>query len=131
MTLSATSTLAFDITNLLTKDLVALGNNGLTLNGGTLALVLSESGFDYTQTYHLVSGVSSLSGDGFGFVTGISSNFTPSFSFNIGGGFYDLSFTPVPEPSAVAVAMGLLGLIGFRERRKGAAARSVSRLVMA
>lgn len=131
LTLSGTSTLAFDITNLLIKDLVALGNNGLTLNGGTLALVLSESGFDYTQTYHLVSGVSSLSGDGFGFVTGISSNFTPSFSFNIGGGFYDLSFTPVPEPSAVAVAMGLLGLIGFRERRKGAAARSVSRRVMA
>ena len=31
-------------------------------------------------------------------------------------GFYEI--VPVPEPSSVATVLGLLGLIGWRERRK-------------
>ncbi len=42
--------------------------------------------------------------------------FAPGFSA-FTGGFGEV--VPVPEPSSVAVAMGLLGLIGWRERRKG------------
>ena len=33
------------------------------------------------------------------------------------------NLVPVPEPSAVAVAMGLLGLVGWRERRNAAVSR--------
>ena len=34
---------------------------------------------------------------------------------------------PVPEPSSVATVLGLLGLVGWRERRKGQAARRMER----
>ena len=37
---------------------------------------------------------------------------------------------PVPEPSSVAVAMGLLGIIGWRERRKTLQAREMERRVL-
>ncbi len=38
--------------------------------------------------------------------------------------------SPVPEPSTVAVAMGLLGLVGWRERRKSSLARQATRLAV-
>ncbi len=46
---------------------------------------------------------------------------TGAFSANgfVGAG----EIVPVPEPSAVAVAMDLIGLIGWRERRTSARAR--------
>ena len=42
--------------------------------------------------------------------------FFPGFSAFTAGG----EVTPVPEPGAVATALTLLGLIGWRERRKAA-----------
>ena len=38
------------------------------------------------------------------------------------------AIVPVPEPSSVVLAMGLLGLVGWRERRRMRHARSVERL---
>ncbi len=54
--------------------------------------------------------------------------YAPGFS-GFTGGLGEV--TPVPEPTAIAVAMSLLGLIGYRERRKVAMDRALSRRVVA
>ena len=49
-------------------------------------------------------------------------------SFNSGSYF---EIVPVPEPTAIFSALGLMGLVGWRERRKAEAARRVSRILVA
>ena len=72
---------------------------------------------------------------------GTSSSFTNVFnqsevSFNGNLGYTAIQFdighyevVPVPEPSSIATVMGLLGLVGWRERRKTRQARSAERRV--
>ena len=116
LTLSSTSTLRFDITSTSVKDLVALTATALFLDGGTLALNLGGS-FDYTQQYTIFTGVSGLTGSGFGSVTGYDSvNYAPVFTMN--GGDYDLSFAPIPEPGTWLGAALALGAIAFTQRRR-------------
>jgi autotransporter-associated beta strand protein len=52
---------------------------------------------------------------------------TPAFSSNAFVGSFG-EVVPVPEPTAMGVAMGLLGLIGWRERRRARASRSAGRV---
>ena len=122
LTLAATSTLAFDINNTTTKDLVALdGTTVLTLGGGTLALTLPDTtatGIDYTATYALFTGVGSLTASSaFGTVTGYdTTDYTANLALN--GTEYDLSFTPVPEPGTVWGCLLLVGALGWHQRRR-------------
>ena len=51
--------------------------------------------------------------------------FGPGYSAIQFGGQFEI--VPVPEPSSVATAMVLLGLIGWRERRKERQARRAER----
>lgn len=114
LTLSSTSTLRFDITNISTKDLIGLTNTGVSLGGGTLALNLGPS-FDYTQQYAIFTGVSELSGS-FGNVTGFdSANWSPVFSLN--GTDYDLTFAPIPEPGTWIGGTLALAALVFVQRR--------------
>ena len=117
VTLSSTSTLLFDIVDLSTKDLVALTNTNLTLGGGLLALNLPNtgpSGIDYTQSYTIFSGVNTLTGT-FGSVTGYdTADYMAEFSFT--GGNYNLSFTPIPEPSTWIAGGIMLGALLFTQR---------------
>lgn len=96
--------------------------SGLTGGGGSDQLKFgsdSNVGLLGSLTSSQLGQISFFSGVGTGFLG------NGSFSGSLG------EVVPVPEPSAIAVAMGLLGLIGFRERRKGADARQMSRRVMA
>ncbi len=123
LTLSSGSKLAFDIYSTMSKDLVALGNSTLTVDGATLALTLSDSSFGstlYNSTYTLISGVSALTpGSGFASITGYDSADYVA-QVNLNGTNYDLSFTPVPVPEPATVLGGLLtaGLFGYRQRRR-------------
>ncbi len=56
---------------------------------------------------------------------GLGSNFLGTGAI-LGNG----EIVPVPEPSAVAVAMGLFGLVGWRERRKAAVSRRAETIKM-
>ncbi len=121
LTLSSTSTLAFDITNTTTKDDVELSGSSLALNGGKLALNLpntSSTGIDYTEKYALFTDVGSLSGSGFGSVTGYdSTDYTAKLTLN--GSEYDLSFVAaVPEPATVLGGALMVGLLGVSQRRR-------------
>jgi autotransporter-associated beta strand protein len=119
LTLSATSTLAFDITNTTTKDLIALTSTKLTLGSGTLALNLPNTGptgIDYTATYAIFTGVSSLTGS-FGSVTGYDTTDNVA-QFALNGTEYDLTFKPVPEPGTWCAAALALGVIGYSQRRR-------------
>ncbi len=62
------------------------------------------------------------------FFSGINTGFLGTTSFlSAGAG----EIVPVPEPSSVATVMGLLGLIGWRERRKARLTRQTARVAMA
>lgn len=113
LTLGSASTLRFDLGT--SKDLVALNASGLTLGGGTLALTLG-SGFSYATTYALFTGVSSKTGN-FGTVTGYDTSMY-SATFTYTGTEYDISFTPVPEPSTWAAGILSVAAIGFSQRRR-------------
>ena len=123
LTLNSNSTLSFDITSTATKDLVAMTSlTALVLNGGTLALNLpntTATGIDYSQTYALFTGVSGVTGSGFGTVTGYdSTDYLPSFMLN--GNEYDLTFTSVagvPEPATYLGGLMLLGVALWSKRR--------------
>ncbi|HZJ15774.1 MAG TPA: hypothetical protein VFD27_12045 [Chthoniobacteraceae bacterium] len=52
---------------------------------------------------------------------------TPTFSSNAFVGSFG-EVVPVPEPTAMGVAMGLLGLISWRERRRARASHSAGRV---
>ena len=118
LTFGSSSNLVFDITDMSTKDLIALNNTGVSLGGGTLTLNLA-GGFDYTQHYTIFSGVSELSGS-FGTVTGYdSANWTPVFDLE--GTAYDLSFAPIPEPSTWvggSLALAAMGVVARRKFRR-------------
>jgi hypothetical protein len=119
LTLISTSTLAFDITNTTTKDLIALTSTKLTLGSGTLALNLPNTGptgIDYTATYAIFTGVSSLTGS-FGSVTGYDTTDNVA-QFALNGTEYDLTFKPVPEPGTWCAAALALGVIGYSQRRR-------------
>jgi MYXO-CTERM domain-containing protein len=49
--------------------------------------------------------------------------------YQIIGSDGNFEIVPVPEPSAVFGALALLGLAGYRERRRAAALRQASRQV--
>ncbi len=119
LTLTSSSTLAFDITSTATKDLVALNGTSLTLNG-TLALTLpnaNSSGIDYTKTYALFTGINGTETGSFSSVTGYDkTDFTAVLRQN--GTEYDLSFiAPVPEPGTWLGGFLMLGAAGFSRRR--------------
>jgi len=115
LTLSSSSNLLFDITNTSTKDLIALTATQVSLGGGTLTLNLA-GGFDYTQQYTIISGVSGLIGS-FGSVTGYdSANWAAVFTLNDTD--YNLTFTPIPEPSTWIGAALPLAAIWFAARRR-------------
>lgn len=121
LTLGSTSLLLFDIlssSNSTNKDLVALTSSSLSLQGGALQLNLGGT-FTYANTYTLFSGVSSETGS-FGTVTGYdTTNYMAVFALN--GTNYDISFTPVPEPSTWATAALAAAFIGYSfsvKRRK-------------
>ena len=87
--------------------------------GTTLALDITGPGFDYNNTYVVFENVNTP-GFSFGEITGFDSvNVLAQFAQN--GDRYELSFAAVPEPSSVALvaAAGLLGLAGYRGRRRG------------
>lgn len=124
LTLTSTSTVMFDITSLANKDLIALTNTAVSL-GGTLALNLPVSGIDYTQSYTILSGASTVNGS-FGSVTGYdSTDYEAQFVFS--GGNYDIVFSAVPEPSTwMAGALSLLALAFTQRRRMQRALKRVS-----
>lgn len=62
------------------------------------------------------------------FFSGNNAGFLGTGTFLSSGGG---EIVPVPEPSSVTVAMGLLGLVGWRERRKAAASRRALRMTVA
>ena len=37
---------------------------------------------------------------------------------SLGGGYYEITSSAVPEPTTVFGALALLGLVGYRERRR-------------
>ena len=119
MTLTTTATLAFDLTSAASKDLIALNGSTLAISGSTLALTLpnlSSSGINYSATYALFTGVTSMTGTGFGTVTGYdATDYQAVFALN--GSEYDLSFTPIPEPSTTAVTLLIAGAAAWRKRR--------------
>ena len=84
--------------------------------GGTDQLLLTSAAANGNITF---SNINFFSGAGTGQI-GFGSAFVPN---GFGGG----EIVPVPEPSSVATVMGLLGLIGWRERRKAAHARQAAR----
>ena len=120
LTLTSTATLAFDLTNTSTKDLVALSGNMLAV-GGTLALTLpntTATGIDYSQTYAVATGVSGLTGS-FSSVTGYdTTDYAATLALN--GTEYDLSFVPiaVPEPATLLGGVLLVGALGWKQRRR-------------
>ena len=121
LTLGNTSTLAFDLTSIANKDLVALTATSVAL-GGTLSLVLPDTtstGIDYTKTYALFTGVNGLTG-AFASVLGYdTTDYTANFTLT--GGEYDLSFsaiTAVPEPATYLGGMLLVGACGWYRRRQ-------------
>lgn len=115
LTLSSSSIVQFDITDNITKDVIALTTTNVSLGGGTLALNLA-GGFDYNGTYAIFTGVSGLTGS-FGPLTGYdSANYAPHFALN--GTEYDLTFTPIPEPSTWIGAGLALAAMGWAMRRR-------------
>ena len=86
------------------------------LGGGTDQLLLTSAATNSNITF---ANINFFSGSGIGQI-GFGSAFVPN---GFGGG----EIVPVPEPSSVATVMGLLGLIGWRERRKVAHARQAAR----
>ena len=121
ITLSSTSVLLFDLVSPGSKDLVTLGGSSISLGGGTLQLNLAND-FDYDSTYIVLSDVSSLSGSGFGTVTGHdSSQWSPVLALN--GSSYQLAFTPVPEPGTwVTGLLAAVGIVAIQRRRRREAA---------
>ena len=122
---SGTSTLSFaDSTGLWTtgKTLSIWNWSGTPVaGGGTDQLRFTSNGLNATQ----LGQINFFSDNG---VTQIS--ITPAFSANgFVGSFGEV--VPVPEPSSVATVMGLLGLVGWRERRKSGQRRRETRLVVA
>ncbi|MDQ6626547.1 MAG: hypothetical protein M3Y69_10510 [Verrucomicrobiota bacterium] len=121
LTLTANSTVIITI-NDTGNDLIALGSTNLALGGGALALDLpntSATGIDYRATYTIFSGVTTLTGSGFGAVTGYdSTDYLARFA--LVGTDYDLHFEPVPEASTWFVASLAAGalLLGEYSRRK-------------
>ena len=103
-------------------------SNGLFTGGTTLSIYNWTEGVD-----HLFFGVDTTGLDNTGFGTGQLAQF--SFYSDFGTsliprptGFIGMGeVAPIPEPSAVATVMGLLGLIGWRERRKARAERAGGR----
>lgn len=104
------------------------------LNSGTLSLNIwnwsgdvyhpattSDPGADLSQDRLLFSNLAGLTSDGLGRISFYSGPGTgplgTGHEITFGGG---LEIVPVPEPSSTALigAIGLLGLIGFRERRR-------------
>ena len=93
------------------------GGNTLT-GGGTDQLRFLSNGLSSTQ----LARIDFYSGS----TAETKLSITPSFFANgfVGGAG---EVTPVPEPSSVATVMGLLGLIGWRERRKMLRERAADR----
>ena len=86
--------------------------------GGTDQLRFASNGLTTTQ----LGQINFYSGAGTGLLTGVFGN---DFVGGVG------EVVPVPEPSGVATVMGLLGLVGWRERRKVRAARAAGRVARA
>ena len=109
------STLTFaDSTNLWTSGkILSIWNwSGTPVSGGgTDQLRFTGNGLNPTTQ---LAQIKFYSGPGTGLLTGFFGN---DFVGGVG------EVVPVPEPSSIAMVMGLLGLIGWRERRKGAISR--------
>lgn len=71
-------------------DLVQFSNDQVTLSG-TLKIV-PGSGFSYSQTYKIFSGLNAVPTGSFNAVTGVAAGFNVSFSYNAGD--YLMSFVP-------------------------------------
>jgi len=94
--------------------IVSNAAGAFTISGGTFALNVAGAGFDYANTYAVLSGFggsNSVSGLGFtGYDTG---SYTASLS-NAGV----LSFTVVPEPATWALLAGSLTVLMVSRRRR-------------
>ena len=89
-------------------------SNGLFTSGTTLSIYNWTSGSD-----HLFFGTNNSSLDGsqlgqISFYSDSGGNFLGTGTFTGTEG----ELVPIPEPTAVVVALGVLGLIGWRERRR-------------
>lgn len=131
LTLSGSSSLTFNGAsgNLATyaADISGITSDLLSV-GGLLDL---SNGFDQITFFGTPDGTSSYTLATYSALSGTFENAIVPSGYTLSYGTSQLELVPVPEPSAVAVAMGLLGLVGWRERRKGVAARRVSRVVVA
>lgn len=114
LTLSANSTLDFGNSgaNTGSSNLIEFGGIGSHTAGSILAITDYDAGSD-----HLFFAGSDASV----FTSAFSQN---DISFNGSSGYSAVSFgtyyeiTPVPEPSTIFGALGLVGLLGFRERKR-------------
>ncbi|MGJ8642874.1 MAG: autotransporter-associated beta strand repeat-containing protein [Luteolibacter sp.] len=111
LTLS-TGTINFDLGTAFDQ-IVSSGTGMFDIDGGTFELDVMGEGFDYENTYQVLSGfggsnsVSGLSFTGYDDVGYTASLDTSGL----------LTFTPVPEPSAFALfSLGVLGLCARRRR---------------
>jgi autotransporter-associated beta strand protein len=114
LTLTSTSTTLFNLgTN---SDLIALGGSTALNLGGALSLSLG-SGFDYGNTYALYSGISGTASGSYSSVTGYD---TGSYTANLfqSGSEFDISFTPVPEPSTYFAGALALAVVGYTLRKR-------------
>ncbi len=132
LTLSANSIIDFGNG---TSTLTFADSSGATWAGSFRLSIYNWSGNTLTgggtdQLRFLSNGLSSTQLARIDFYSGSTAetklSITPSFFANgfVGGAG---EVTPVPEPSSVAAVMGLLGLIGWRERRKMLRERAADR----
>jgi hypothetical protein len=111
MILAADSTLDFGTTNN-----VRLRFSTASWTGGTLTIT-NWTGVELTGNNpdQFLIGSGPVSPDLLSHIT--FQGFAPgAIAFNRGGGLYEI--VPIPEPATIFGALALVGLIGFRERRR-------------
>ncbi len=127
LTLSANSTLDFGTGGVGTLVFTTFAPGAFTLN--ILNYTSVASGYDLNQSGLTASDdrlifqhdISTA-----GFLNQITFNGVGASQISLDSGYFEI--VPVPEPSSVATVMGLLGLVGWRERQRGQRARRVERL---
>jgi autotransporter-associated beta strand protein len=119
---AAASSLLFGLGS--TSDLVTFNSPGNWLSGSgnaTLNLDVTQPGFSYANTYTIFQNVTTT-GFAFANITGYDTADWSAHLFQSGSN-YQLSFTAVPEPGAVAYLLAGLALMPLLRKRRFLASR--------